>query len=437
MVREACEPLHGSARDYDGLLDLIGGAKVVLLGEATHGTHEFYRERAQITKRLIVEKGFNAVAAEADWPDAHRINRFVRGRSDDLDAVDALTSFKRFPQWMWRNADVLDFVGWLREHNDHQPKPSDKCGFYGLDLYSLHSSIDAVIAYLDKVDPKSGKRARERYGCFDHAGQEIHNYGLAASLGLIPSCEQEVVNELVELQQRQTAYLARDGEPAADDFLSAQQNALVVRNAEEYYRTMYRTDFSSWNLRDTHMMESLVSLFEWLSAQRGISKIVVWAHNSHVGDASATQKSERGEINLGQLARKRFGRAAMLIGFTTFEGTVTAASGWDEPVERKTLLPALQESYEYIFHECTIPRFWLPLNREPGVTFNLRNPRLERAVGVVYRPQTELLSHYLRARLPDQFDAVIHVDHTRAVEPLERTPEWRIDEVEETFPSGL
>jgi erythromycin esterase-like protein len=437
LIRDACEPLTGSPRDYDPLLDLVGGARFVLLGEATHGTHEFYRERAQITKRLIREKSFNAVAVEADWPDAYRVNRFVRGVSDDADATDALAGFKRFPQWMWRNADVLDFVGWLRTHNDAQKTAEGKAGFYGLDLYSLHASIEAVITYLAKVDPASAGRARKRYACFDHFGKDTQTYGLATGLGMAPTCEDVVVNELVELRLREAEYLQRDGRVAADEFFCAEQNALVVSRAEQYYRTMFRGEVSSWNLRDHHMMETLAALAAHLEQFQRPAKVVVWAHNSHLGNARATQMGERGEFNLGQLARERFGHQAVLIGFTTHSGSVTAAADWDGPAERKNVRPAVEESYEALFHQVGHPRFWLEFEKHPDVAFNLRGARLELAIGVIYRPETERASHYFTARLPDQFDAVLHFDHTRAVEPLERSVEWELGEVEETFPTGL
>lgn len=436
LVRESAEPLLGSPADYDSLVDLVGDARFVLLGEASHGTHEFYRERAQISKRLIYERGFNAVAVEADWPDAYRINRFVRGVSDDVDSVEALSGFKRFPQWMWRNADVLDFVGWLREHNDEQAFADRKCGFYGLDLYSLHASIEAVLDYLKEVDPEAARRAREHYSCFEHFGKEVQTYGYAAGLGLTPTCEDAVVKELVELRRKAMDYLQRDGQVAADAFFCAEQNARVVRNAEEYYRNMFRRDISSWNLRDTHMMESLISLADHLDKSGAPGKIVVWAHNSHLGDARATQMSERGEFNLGQLVRQRFKKEAVLIGFTTYEGTVTAASDWDGPAERKAVRPGHPESYEALFHDVDLPRFYLDLRRN-DISSALRAERLERAIGVIYRPDTEMVSHYFNARLADQFDAALHFDHTRAVEPLERTAEWEMGEVEETFPSGL
>jgi erythromycin esterase-like protein len=435
-VSEAAEPLAGSPDDYDSLLDLVGDARFVLLGEASHGTHEFYRERALISKRLIYQRGFNAVAVEADWPDAYRINRFVHGVSKDVDSVEALSGFKRFPQWMWRNADVLDFVGWLREHNDNQVFEARKCGFYGLDLYSLHASIEAVLDYLKKVDPEAAKRAREHYSCFEHFGKEIQTYGYAAGFGLTPTCENAVVQELVALRRKAMDYLQRDGQVAADAYFCAEQNALVVRNAEEYYRKMFRRDCSSWNVRDAHMMESLVSLENHFNKLGAPAKIIVWAHNSHLGDARATHMSARGEFNLGQLARQRFGKEAVLIGFTTYEGTVTAASDWDGPAERKSVRPGHPGSYEAIFHDVDLPRFYLDLRRD-NIASALRPQRLERAIGVIYRPDSELISHYFDARLSDQFDAVLHFDHTRAVEPLERTTEWEMGEVEETFPSGL
>lgn len=437
LISNAAEPLVGSRNDFDRVIDLIGDARFVLIGEASHGTHEFYRIRAQISKLLIAQGGFNAVAVEADWPDAYRVNRFVHGASNDLDSVEALSGFERFPQWMWRNADVLDFVGWLREHNDEQTFGDRKCGFYGLDLYSLNASIEAVLGYLGKVDPEAAKRARHHYSCFEQFGKKIETYGYAAGFGLTPTCEAAVVQELVELRRKVMEYLRRDGQVAADAYFCAEQNALVVRNAEQYYRNMFRRDVSSWNLRDRHMMESLVALTNYLNKRDTPAKIIVWAHNSHLGDARATQMSERGELNLGQLVRERFGREAVSIGFTTYDGTVTAASDWDAPAERKTVLPAHRESYEALFHEVDVPNFFLNLRDNNDLSLHLRQARLERAIGVIYRPDTELISHYFHARLPEQFDGVLHYDHTRAVEPLERTTEWEMGEVEETFPSGL
>jgi erythromycin esterase-like protein len=437
-IREAAHPLTGASSDYDPLIRLIDDARFVLLGEASHGTHEFYRERAQITKRLIQEKGFTAVAVEADWPDAYRVNRYVRGRGDDREAVDALGGFKRFPTWMWRNADVLDFVGWLRAHNDALPQNATKVGFYGLDLYSLHASIESVLGYLDKVDPEAAKRARYRYSCFDHFGEDTQSYGYATGFGLTESCESEVVGQLVELRRRAAEYASRDGRVAEDEFFFAEQNARLVKNAEEYYRSMFRGRVSSWNLRDQHMAETLDALQAHLERQGGsAAKVVVWEHNSHLGDARATQMGEAGEWNVGQLVREHHGSEAVLVGFSTYTGTVTAATDWDAPAERKSVRPALPESYETLFHEVGIPRFLLPLRDESRASAGLREARLERAIGVIYRPETERQSHYFYARLPDQFDAVLHFDETRAVEPLERTAPWESGEPPETYPSGM
>lgn len=427
----------GEITDYDPLIELIGDARFVLLGEASHGTHEFYRERAQITKRLIEEKGFSAVAVEADFPDAYRVNRYVRGESQDVDAVEALGGFKRFPAWMWRNADVLDFVGWLRSYNDDLTEDKGKIGFYGLDLYSLHSSIEAVLKYLDKVDPKGAQRARERYSCFDHFGEDTQAYGYATVMGLSRSCEDEVISQLTELNRRAAELATRNGRVARDDFFFAEQNARLVRNAEQYYRTMYRSDVSSWNLRDHHMVETLVELERHLSSKDKKAKIVVWEHNSHLGDARATEMSKRGEWNVGQLVRRRFGNESVLVGFTTFNGTVTAASSWGGPAERKRVRDALSNSVERLFHETEIGRFLLLMPENSRAKPALQKPLLERAIGVIYRPETERQSHYFTTRLSDQFDAVIHFDETRAVEPLERTSDWEAGEVFETFPEGV
>lgn len=437
VLRQAAHQLLGEVDDYDPLLQIIGDAHLVLIGEASHGTHEFYRERAQITKRLIQEKGFTAVAVEADWPDAYRVNRYVRGASADADAVEALAGFKRFPAWMWRNADVLDFVGWLRTHNEDLLPHAVKTGFYGLDLYSLHTSIQAVLTYLDKVDPSASRRARHRYACFDHFGKNEQTYGYATGLGIRESCEEEVISQLVDLRRQAADFARRDGRIAADDYFYAEQNARLVINAEKYYRSMFRGRVSSWNLRDQHMVETLEHLIKHLGEDRLNPKIVIWAHNSHLGDARATRMGEEGEWNVGQLVRERHGRDAVLVGLTTHHGTVTAASNWDEPAERKRVRPALENSYEALFHDVNESRFLLTIRDDEHIASALRPAMLERAIGVIYRPETERGSHYFHARLSDQFDAVIHFDETRAVEPLERTVEWEIGEVPETFPTGV
>jgi erythromycin esterase-like protein len=432
-VRDNAHRLLGTAQDYDPLINLIGTARFVLLGEASHGTHEFYHERAQITQRLIKDKGFTAVAVEADWPDAYRVNRYVREASNDTFAIEALADFKRFPTWMWRNTDVVEFLEWLRTYNGALPSRAEQAGFYGLDLYSLRASMDAVLQYLEKVDPEAATHARTRYACFDQFGDDTQNYGFAAGLGLAKSCEEEVVAQLVELQRRAAEYARRDGSVAEDEAFYAEQNARLVKNAEEYYRSMFLEDISSWNLRDRHMVETLNALVAHLERRGGRAKIVVWAHNSHLGDARATQMGQRGELNVGQLVRQQHGRDAVLIGFTTHHGTVTAASDWGGPAERTRVRPALTNSYEEIFHDTEVPRFMLTCREVEG----LSEPKLERAIGVIYRPETERMSHYFWARLPDQFDATLHFDETRAVEPLERTAEWDAGEVPETYPFAV
>jgi erythromycin esterase-like protein len=437
-LRESARPLSGEARDYDPLIELAGNARFILIGEASHGTHEFYRERARITRRLIEEKGFAAVAIEGDWPDAERVNRFVRGDStEDREAVAALAGFRRFPAWMWRNADVLDFVGWLKQRNEAAADARRKAGFYGLDLYSLHASIEAVLAYLDRVDPEASRCARYRYGCFDQFAENTQAYGYAASFGLSESCENQVVRQLQDLRAKALEYASRDGRVAIEALFSAEQNARLVANAERYYREMFRGRVSSWNLRDSHMVETAEALARHLESFGVEPKIVIWAHNSHLGDARATEMGRQGEWNIGQLLRERYGSGAFSIGFTTHTGTVTAASEWDGPVERKRVLPSLPGSYEALFHAMETPRFLLLLGADARLRRLLSRPRLERAIGVLYLPESERVSHYFSARLADQFDAVLHFDETRAVEPLEINAEWSREELPETFPSAL
>jgi erythromycin esterase-like protein/predicted phosphoribosyltransferase len=436
LLRRRALPLHGDPGQYDPLIDGIGDARVVLLGEATHGTHEFYRERAFITRRLITEQGFAGVAVEGDWPDAHQVNRYVQAAGGDADAVEALGGFQRFPAWMWRNADVLDFVGWLRAHNEGRPEAA-RAGFYGLDLYSLRASVAAVLAHLDKVDPEAAGRARARYGCFDHFGSDLQSYAYATTLGAAESCEREVLGQLVELHRNRLAYASRDGGVARDDYFVAEQNARLVKNAEEYYRTMLLGRVPSWNLRDRHMADTLAAILGYLDRTRPGARLVVWAHNSHVGDARATEMGQIGELNLGQLARERFGAAAVLVGFTTHTGTVTAASAWDGPAQRKQVRPSLPGSIEHLLHETGLARCLLPLRSDPELAGLLDAPRLERAIGVIYQPETERRSHYFHARAASQFDYLVHVDETRAVEPLERTAAWVAGEPAETYPSGL
>ena len=438
LIEKICEHaviLKNTSDVTDEIMALVGDARFVLIGEASHGTHEFYKYRAEITKRLIAEKNFCAVAVEADFPDAYRINRYVRGLGEDATADDALSDFTRFPLWMWRNTEVVEFVEWLRDFNKDKT-PNLQAGFYGIDLYSLHGSIEAVLSYLDKVDPDAARQARHRYSCFEHFGEDAQSYGYAASYDTRFSCEDEVINQLVELRRRAAEYANRDGFVARDEYFFAEQNARLVKNAEEYYRQMFRGRVSSWNLRDRHMAETLHALASHFEAENQSAKIVVWAHNSHLGDARATYMGERGEWNVGQLVREKYKNDAVLIGFTTYKGTVTATDNWDEPAQLKKVRPGMKNSYELLFHETGIPRFFLNL-RKPEIKEFLRKTILERAIGVIYRPETERVSHYFEARLSEQFDGIIHFDETRALEPLDKVASWTHDDIPETFPEGI
>ena len=431
-VQRHAVPLAGSAADDRGLVDLLAGARFALLGEASHGTDEFYRERAALTRRLILERRLDGVVVEADWPDAYRVNRYVRGIGDD-----ALADFKRFPTWMWRNAVVLEFVDWLREHNAALPREA-RVGFYGLDLYSLFTSIEAVLAHLDRVDPAAARRARDRYACFERFAEDSQAYGYATRFDLDASCEQAVVAQLREMVVRggEVSRGLADGD--ADAFFHAEQNARLVKNAEAYYRSMFSSRVSSWNLRDRHMAETLDALDAHLARRRGRPpRFAVWAHNSHLGDARATEMGDSGELNLGQLVRERHGAAAALVGFSTHHGTVTAASDWDGPAETKQVRPGLDGSFEALFHETGIDRFRLVLRGNDELAKALAEPRLQRAIGVIYRPETERHSHYFHTRLPRQFDAIVHLDATRALVPLERRATEHTSEPPETYPSAV
>ena len=425
----------------EALEEIIADARVVLIGESSHGTAEFYRARAEITKWLIEEKGFCAVAAEADWPDAYRVNRYVRGLGHDTSPEEALRGFERFPAWMWRNTVVRDFVDWLHAHNSRlRGQDRRQTGFYGLDLYSLHRSMREVIDYLDTMDPVAAARARQRYACFDHtSADDGQAYGYAAAFGAGLSCEREAIEQLVELQRNAVEYARRDGLLAEDELFYAQQNAQTVRNAEGYYRAMFGTRVTSWNLRDRHMAQTLDALLAHLDRHPDgrPARIVVWANNSHVGDARATEVGADGQLTLGQLAREQHGSAVRLIGFTTYTGTVTAASRWGGIAERKVVRPALNGSVEELFHEVERSEFLISPMLSRAAAEPLDVVRLGRAIGVIYLPDTERQSHYYHVRPGEQFDALIHLDRTTALEPLEAGSEWIAGEAPETYPTGL
>lgn len=413
LIREVCQPLKSiEDAELGPLLDQIGDARVVLLGEATHGTSEFYRMRARITSELVLRRGFNIVAIEGDWPDASRVDRHIR---DLGPPVGQEPIFTRFPTWMWRNREVVELIAWLRSHNELVDDPERRVGFYGLDLYSLYKSVDAVLAYLRDVDPKAAEIARERYACLSPWARDPALYGRAAINRGYAQCEAPVVQVLRDLLERRLEYAVADG----DRFFDAASNAHLVAAAEEYYRVMYYGGPASWNLRDQHMFDTLERLLEFRGPG---AKAVVWAHNSHVGDARATEMgAARGEHNIGQLCRQGFGDSAFSIGFGTHTGTVAAATDWGGPMEIKKVRPSHPTSYERLFHEAEVPAFLLSL-RNPvrtAVREELAPPRLERAIGVIYRPETELQSHYFQAALPWQFDAYAWFDETQAVDSLD------------------
>ncbi len=425
ILASAAEPFESiDAADLKPLLTRIGDARLVLIGEASHGTSEFYRMRDRISRALIETKGFNFIAIEGDWPDAARIDHYVRHREY---RPSEWTAFARFPIWMWRNNEVRAFVDWLRDYNAAH-KPTSRVAFHGLDLYSLYDSIRFVLEYLDDVDPKSAKVARERYGCLTPWLSDPATYGHAALTGRYPTCEADVAHALSDLLQKRQDYAAHDGER----FLDAVQNARLVTNAERYYRIMYYGSRASWNLRDEHMFNTLKTLLAFHGEH---SKGIVWAHNSHVGNAEATAMSARGEHNIGQLCRKEFGQNCYAIGFGTDHGTVAAASEWGGPMEIKSVRPSLKESVERVCHESEIAHFMFGLrDREAAHVKGLSKPRLERAIGVIYRPESELASHYFEVVLPRQFDEYIWFDETRAVEPL-KTRE--LQGLPDTYPFGV
>ncbi|KAL6048840.1 Erythromycin esterase [Balamuthia mandrillaris] len=480
-LSNASEDARRSA--YDPLFAAIGDCPVVMIGEASHGTKEFYHERAELTKRLIQEKGFRSVVVEADWPDAYRANKWCaalggeepsgRRGSKDKTVEESLRGFARFPSWMWRNTEMVDFLEWLREHNAAVEDPLDKVGFYGMDMYSLVTSAHEVLQFLDKTDSKAALEARNLYSCFMQYGEDTRSYGRAAAAGLSKGCRQNCLKVLMDLKSKSDEYLSRDGFAAEDELFYATTNAEVVKGAESYYRNMMKGGPNSWNLRDSHMVNTILNLHKHRSRHNCQSKLIVWAHNSHLGDARATSMGQqRGKHNVGQLLRERLGMENTFnIGLTTNTGTVTAASSWNGPWKMKKVNPGRADSYEGLFHciaeETKEPNFMFVFNEvvppsgEPGqsalmsccvqgkhrrkqaicreLNQYLGVPMLERYIGVIYRPESELASHYARSILSAQYDAVIHLDETSALPPLDSEshhPSWEEENIPETYPIG-
>lgn len=420
ILSDASEPFYDQSNQFESLLEKIGEARFVLIGEATHGTQEFYELRAALTRQLILKKGFMTVAIEGDWPDAYQIHRYIQGHGDRDDGKQALSEFKRFPTWMWRNTTIPPFITWLRDYNDQVLFDFPKISFYGLDLYSLNASMAAVMRYLKHIDPAAAERAKERYACFDHFNTDPQKYGYLTSIGLKKKCMQESIDQLLELQHHAFDYVSKDGFAAEDDYFYALQNARLIKNAENYYRILYEGHVSSWNSRDYHMMETVNTLADHFEKRfNKPAKIIIWAHNSHVGDARATEMGEKGEYNLGQLIREQHPESSYLIGFSTYSGWVRAASNWDAPAEHKLINPGMPGSYEELFHNTLHQNFLLHLTGNHNIDHLLSIPRLQRAIGVIYRPETERMSHYFFTRLPYQFDSLIHIDQTAAVMPLD------------------
>ncbi len=430
--------INNQKNDFDPVINYVGDAGMVLMGEATHGTQEFYKARADIAKRLITEKGFKTIAIEGDFPDTYRINRYINFQGDDSSAIESLGDFKRFPAWMWRNEEVVSFIQWLYNYNKSQQK-KDRVSIYGMDLYSLHRSISVVINTLSKIDPKAAEQAKEWYACFEQY-KDPQEYGCIASIYKDKSCQDNVIKALQELKEKDVDSFTYDDLDPLEEKFYVEQNALVVKDAEYYYRSLFGGTEPSWNIRDSHMMQMIKDIQAYNRAAGKDDKMIVWAHNSHVGDARFTQMGRYGELNVGQLVKESYGADAVAIGFTTYSGTVSAASAWGGEVERKTVRPALDESIESFFHSASIPAFIAVLPEHPAL-YDLfaKDDYLQRAIGVIYLPHTERQSHYFYALVAKQFDIVIHYDLTHAVTPLEKSTQWHVGEEDapETFPFGV
>jgi erythromycin esterase-like protein len=435
------QALQGMPTDFDSVMAHVAEASLVLIGESTHGTQEFYRARIELSKRLIMEKGFQTIAIEGDFPDVYRINRYINWQGTDTSSKGALGDFDRFPTWMWRNEEMVSFIDWLRKHNQSLPI-NERIAMYGLDFYSIYKSIDLIITLLEKKDPKFAAEAKKRYACLD-VYQDPQQYGYMATLLNNTLCQEDVLKQYREIVKKDLDFFKGDQLSAAEEKFYLEQNALLVKDAEHYYKSLFYADSSmSWNIRDRHMMQVITSIEKHNKMLGKSHKMIIWAHNSHVGDARATEMAARGELNVGQLAKELYGAQAINIGFTTYTGTVSAASAWEGEVERKRVRPALDISLEAFFHSIRLEAFIIIPSKYPALYLLLDDhDYLERAIGVIYLPQTERRSHYFYAQIAKQFDVIIHYDTTHALIPLERSTRWQKGEEEEdapeTFPYGI
>ncbi|MCC5015126.1 MULTISPECIES: erythromycin esterase family protein [unclassified Legionella] len=437
LLTKAINPIEiTKTSGFDKIIDSIGEARIVLMGEATHGTEEFYQTRIALSQLLIEQKGFKAIAIEGDWPSVYSMHRYILGSNEFRNERTALDGFTRFPTWMWANTSMPPFLHWLRQYNDNLDVKA-KVGIYGLDLYSLHDSMQAIIAFLASHQPDLAEQAKNRYACFDHTAMDPQMYGYFVNQHLKHSCIKEVKDQLLEMQHRTFSTLNADKLLLSEAEFYANQNARLVKNAEEYYRAMFEPRAISWNLRDSHMAQTLSNVIAHIESKSNLpAKVIVWAHNSHVGDARATEMNDRGEVNLGQLVREHYDTSSYLLGFSTYTGTVMASSDWDYPAEIKTVLPALEASYEALFHKLSTSTFFLNLRNKSHLIELLKHARLQRAIGVIYLPESERLSHYYFSRLPYQFDSIIHIDKTSALTALSKENQLRPDDLPETYPTG-
>jgi erythromycin esterase-like protein len=428
-LQKQARPLESGA-DLDPLIDRIGKARYVLLGEATHGTSEFYQWRATLTRRLVQDHGFSFIAVEGDWPDCYRVNRYAKRYPDSGDnARDVLHAFERWPSWMWANREVAELAEWMHDYNRRRASER-QVGFYGLDVYSLWDSMHAVVDYLESIDPALARAARAAYRCFEPYGEDVQEYARATAL--VPTtCEREAVAVLSAVRNKAKEF-RQDGH---DAFFNAEQNALVARNAERYYRTMVRGGPTSWNVRDTHMVETLERLMQHHDAD---AKAIVWEHNTHIGDARFTDMARAGMFNVGQLVRQSHDEDdVVLVGFGTHHGTVIAGQEWGAPMRRMRVPPARENSFEHALHEADTGNALLLFDgNDDGGIEGLEEPIGHRAIGVVYDPRNEAWGNYVPTIIPRRYDAFMYIEETTGVDAL-HMPVLVDGEPAETFPSGM